>query len=126
MLASQGDLAIELVIPIAAAGAIIGDNFGYLIGARFGRRLLTRPEIESEILHAPLQPLQSIVRILSRHRGALYLQFDVDGSLAGVLIGKSKGDEWIRGAFVPIDRTVVDCPINGRFQQRQQIGFNSR
>jgi membrane protein DedA with SNARE-associated domain len=43
VLASQGELSIELVIAIAAAAAIVGDNFGYLLGARFGRRLLERP-----------------------------------------------------------------------------------
>jgi membrane protein DedA with SNARE-associated domain len=43
VLASQGELAIELVIPLAATAAIVGDNIGYLLGARFGRRLLTRP-----------------------------------------------------------------------------------
>jgi len=43
VLASDGDLAIEAVIIIAAAAAIIGDNIGYFIGARWGRRLLTRP-----------------------------------------------------------------------------------
>jgi membrane protein DedA with SNARE-associated domain len=43
VLASRGGLAIEAVIPIAAAAAIVGDNVGYLLGARYGRRLLTRP-----------------------------------------------------------------------------------
>ena len=43
VLASQGELSIELVIAIAAAAAIVGDNVGYLLGARFGRRLLERP-----------------------------------------------------------------------------------
>ena len=43
VLASQGELSIELVIAIAAASAIVGDNVGYLLGARFGRRLLERP-----------------------------------------------------------------------------------
>lgn len=43
VLASQGDLSIEVVIPVAAAAAIIGDNIGYVIGSRVGRRLLTRP-----------------------------------------------------------------------------------
>jgi membrane-associated protein len=43
VLASDGDLAIEVVIAIAAVAAIVGDNIGYVIGARFGRRLLTRP-----------------------------------------------------------------------------------
>jgi membrane protein DedA with SNARE-associated domain len=43
VLASQGELSIELVIAIGAAAAIVGDNIGYLLGARFGRRLLERP-----------------------------------------------------------------------------------
>lgn len=41
--ASQGDLAIEWVIVIAAAAAIVGDNVGYFIGRHGGRRLLERP-----------------------------------------------------------------------------------
>jgi membrane protein DedA with SNARE-associated domain len=43
VLASQGKLQIELVIPIAAAAAIVGDNIGYEIGRRGGRWLLERP-----------------------------------------------------------------------------------
>jgi membrane-associated protein len=43
VLASQGDLSIELVILIAIAGAIIGDNIGFLIGRHGGRKLLERP-----------------------------------------------------------------------------------
>jgi membrane protein DedA with SNARE-associated domain len=43
VLASQGKLRIELVIALAAAGAIVGDNIGYLIGRKGGRWLLERP-----------------------------------------------------------------------------------
>jgi membrane protein DedA with SNARE-associated domain len=43
VLASQGKLQIELVIGLAAAAAIIGDNIGYLIGRKGGRWLLERP-----------------------------------------------------------------------------------
>lgn len=43
ILASRGDLAIEGVIVAAATAAILGDNVGFLIGHRFGRRLLTAP-----------------------------------------------------------------------------------
>jgi len=43
VLASQGRLKIELVIPLAAAAAIVGDNIGYLIGREGGRWLLERP-----------------------------------------------------------------------------------
>jgi membrane protein DedA with SNARE-associated domain len=41
--ASQGRLSIVAVIVVAAAGAIIGDNVGFMIGRRGGRRLLERP-----------------------------------------------------------------------------------
>ncbi len=43
VLASQGKLDIALVIGVAAAGAIVGDNIGYAIGRKGGRWLLTRP-----------------------------------------------------------------------------------
>jgi membrane protein DedA with SNARE-associated domain len=43
VLASRGKLKIELVIPLAAAAAIVGDNIGYQIGRRGGRWLLERP-----------------------------------------------------------------------------------
>lgn len=43
ILASQGKLSIPVVIAIAAAAAIIGDNIGYVIGQRGGRWLLERP-----------------------------------------------------------------------------------
>lgn len=40
-LAASGDLDLPLVWVCAAAGAIIGDNIGYLIGRHFLRRILT-------------------------------------------------------------------------------------
>ncbi len=43
VLASQGKLQIEIVIALAAAGAIVGDNIGYLIGRKGGRWVLERP-----------------------------------------------------------------------------------
>jgi membrane-associated protein len=43
VLASRGKLQIELVIGLAAAAAIVGDNIGYLIGRKGGRWLLERP-----------------------------------------------------------------------------------
>jgi membrane-associated protein len=41
--ASDDRLQIEAVIAIAAAGAIVGDNIGYVIGRLGGRRLLEHP-----------------------------------------------------------------------------------
>jgi membrane protein DedA with SNARE-associated domain len=43
IMASQGDLQIELVLLIACTAAILGDNVGYWIGRVGGRRLLTAP-----------------------------------------------------------------------------------
>jgi membrane-associated protein len=43
ILAHQGRLDIVLVVGLAAAAAIIGDNLGYLIGRSGGRRLLEHP-----------------------------------------------------------------------------------
>src|SRR6202042_1843171 len=43
VLASQGNLKIVPVIVLAAAGAIVGDNIGYVIGRKGGRWLLERP-----------------------------------------------------------------------------------
>jgi membrane protein DedA with SNARE-associated domain len=39
---STGNLSLTAVIATAAAGAIAGDNLGYLAGRRFGRALVTR------------------------------------------------------------------------------------
>jgi membrane-associated protein len=47
ILAHNGRLQIELVILVAAAAAIVGDNIGYLIGRKGGRALLLR--------HGPLE-----------------------------------------------------------------------
>jgi membrane protein DedA with SNARE-associated domain len=43
IVASQGKLQIEFVIAIAALAAIVGDNTGYLISRKVGRKLLERP-----------------------------------------------------------------------------------
>jgi membrane protein DedA with SNARE-associated domain len=43
ILAGQHRLQIALVIALAAAAAIVGDNLGYLVGRKGGRWLLQRP-----------------------------------------------------------------------------------
>jgi membrane-associated protein len=43
IVASRGRLDIEVVIALAAAAAILGDNIGFAIGRKLGRRLLTAP-----------------------------------------------------------------------------------
>ena len=40
--ATTGKLEIEWIVGVAAVGAIMGDNFGYLIGHKLGRQALER------------------------------------------------------------------------------------
>ena len=64
VLAGQGQLQIELVIPLAAAAAIVGDNLGYLIGRKGGRWLLERP---GRFHRQRLQVLQTGEPFFERH-----------------------------------------------------------
>jgi membrane-associated protein len=43
IVASRGRLEIEVVILLAACAAILGDNVGFAIGRKLGRKLLTAP-----------------------------------------------------------------------------------
>lgn len=43
VVASQGQLEIEIVIAVAALAAIVGDNLGYIVARRYGRSLLQAP-----------------------------------------------------------------------------------
>jgi membrane protein DedA with SNARE-associated domain len=42
VVAADGDLSLALIIPLAAAGAFLGDNTAYLLGRRFGTRATER------------------------------------------------------------------------------------
>jgi membrane-associated protein len=42
--AAQGKLSLAVVIVVVAAAAIAGDNTGYHIGRRYGRRLFRKPD----------------------------------------------------------------------------------
>ncbi len=41
--AGRGQLSIEVVIAVAAAAAILGDNIGFALGRKLGRRVLLAP-----------------------------------------------------------------------------------
>jgi membrane protein DedA with SNARE-associated domain len=43
VMAGAGHLALPVVVAVAAVASILGDNLGYAIGRRGGRRLLLRP-----------------------------------------------------------------------------------
>jgi membrane protein DedA with SNARE-associated domain len=64
ILASRHKLQIEPVIALAAAGAIVGDNIGYLIGRKGGRWLLERP---GRFHRQRVQALQSGETFFERH-----------------------------------------------------------
>ena len=67
VLASQGNYSIEWVIAVAAAGAIVGDNLGYvLIGRIGGRRLLERWGPVRRYAHRVLPRAEDI---MARHGG---------------------------------------------------------
>jgi membrane protein DedA with SNARE-associated domain len=44
-LATQGRLSVALVALVAWIGAVVGDNIGYLIGRRWGTRLVRAPAL---------------------------------------------------------------------------------
>lgn len=66
VLASQDKLNIVAVIAVASAAAIIGDNCGYWIGRKGGRRVLERWSIVSR--HAQ-KVLPRAERIFAKHGG---------------------------------------------------------
>ena len=43
VVASQGHLALAGVVLAGWVGAVVGDNLGYLVGRRWGQRLMTAP-----------------------------------------------------------------------------------
>jgi membrane protein DedA with SNARE-associated domain len=66
ILASDGHLQIELVILVSACAAIVGDNVGFWIGRRGGRKLL---ELPGPLHHHRARVLERGERIFERHGG---------------------------------------------------------
>jgi membrane protein DedA with SNARE-associated domain len=60
ILAAHGHMAIALVIALAAAGAIAGDNVGYLLGRRFGRPVLLASGPARRLRRAALRAAESL------------------------------------------------------------------
>jgi undecaprenyl-diphosphatase len=64
ILASEGRLSLEIVIVVAAAAAIVGDNVGFWIGRTGGRRLL---ELPGPLAHHRERVLERGEAIFRRH-----------------------------------------------------------
>jgi membrane-associated protein len=97
VLASQGKLRIELVIALAAAAAIVGDNIGYAIGRKGGRWLLQRP---GAFHHQRLQVLTTGEPFFERHgpKAVFFGRF---------LLGLRVWASWLAGATRMNWRTFV-------------------
>ena len=95
VLAAQGLLSLPLVIVVAAAAAIIGDNAGYWIGRAAGRRLLERWRPVARYTDKML-PLAE--RFFSHHGGkAVFLARFIPGlRVIGALVAGIAGMEWWR------------------------------
>ena len=95
VLAAQGLLSLPLVIVIAAAAAIIGDNAGYWIGRAAGRRLLERWQPIARYASKMLPPAE---RFYARHGGkAVFLARFIPGlRVIGALVAGIAGMEWWR------------------------------
>src|SRR2546425_9461035 len=95
VLAAQGLLSLPLVIVIAAAAAIIGDNAGYWIGRAAGRRLLERWQLIARYASKMLPPAE---RFYAHHGGkAVFLARFIPGlRVIGALVAGIAGMEWWR------------------------------
>ena len=87
VLAHHGQFDIALVIAVAAAGAIVGDNVGYLIGRAGGRRLLERPG-----------PLEEHRRAVLRHGEPFFAKHGPKAVfLARWVVGVRLAAAWLAG-----------------------------
>lgn len=82
VLASAGHMEIVAVVALAALGAIVGDNLGYVLGRRLGRRAL--------VAHGPARRMR---------RGAL--------DAASALFERHGGAAVFVGRFVAVGRVAV-------------------
>jgi undecaprenyl-diphosphatase len=99
ILASQGKLWLPLVIAVAAAAAIVGDNIGYELGRHGARRLLSRPGRFEDRRQAFLERGEAF---FARHGGRVlfgrWLPFRVTARLAGPMPWRASSPERARGS----------------------------
>jgi membrane-associated protein len=98
-LASQDYFNIWLLCILVFMASVLGDNTGYLIGHRLGRRLFTRPESR---IFKPEYPLKG-QEFLNKHGGR------------AILLGK----------FMPIVRTMIPMVAGAsHMEYRKFLRFN--
>lgn len=104
ILAHDGSLSITAVIAIAAAAAIIGDNIGFVIGRRVGRRLWTW----DGPFHARRLRLLEMGEVFFQRHGVKAV------ALARFVTGVRVVGAWIAGAtHMPWPRFLVANAIGG-------------
>lgn len=104
ILAHDGSLSITAVIIIAAAAAIIGDNIGFVIGRRVGRRLWTW----DGPFHARRLRLLEMGEVFFRRHGVKAV------ALARFVTGVRVVGAWIAGAtHMPWPRFLVANAVGG-------------
>jgi undecaprenyl-diphosphatase len=98
ILASHGHLSLPLVIGVAAAGAIAGDNVGYALGRRGGRSVLSRPGWGAATRR---QLLERGERFFERHGAkTVFLARWLPGlRIAGAWLAGTHGMPWRRFAL---------------------------
>jgi membrane protein DedA with SNARE-associated domain len=98
VLAAQGDLRIELIIPAAAIGAIIGDNVSYWVGRLLGERIADKIFVGTRRRH-----LDRAHRLLEERGGYLIIvgRFIPGGRTAITFAAGSLGWAWRR--FIVFD-----------------------
>jgi membrane protein DedA with SNARE-associated domain len=97
VLAHEGRLQIGAVIAVAAGAAIAGDNLGYLLGRRLGRRLL---EHDGPLVDSRRRFLAEGERFFARH-GSKAVFF------ARFVVGARTTAAWLAGAEHMRWRTFV-------------------
>ncbi|MCI0466089.1 MAG: DedA family protein, partial [Beijerinckiaceae bacterium] len=98
VLAARGDISLPALMLSAWAGAVSGDNIGYLLGRRFGRALILRWGAKIGITAGALAKVETV---FARY-GALTVAFarflNVLRQLNGIVAGIAKM-EWKRFLF---------------------------
>ncbi len=113
LLASQHKLQIPVVIALAASGAIVGDNLGYLIGRKGGRWLLERP---GPFARSRREVLNVGVPFFERH-GARAVFF------GRWLIGLRTWASWLAGATRMPRRSFVIWNAAGAISWATTVGL---